>query len=361
MDSQTQALLGAVTAQLGFRQRIGRDATLVAAAAAYSPDLDSYLAPLAQAFGHSDPFARIILHRSVTHSLIVVPVIALLFAWPWWRIRCRRARLDPGNAQPPASFGLLYLCCFVAVLTHAPLDWCTSYGTQILLPFTNTRYGIDAVGIMDFIYTPLLVVTLMTCWRVRRGKANRRRWATAWIGLAGLVLSIGYLAAGRVAHDWAVAKARAQVGDRTIVSANAYPMIGTILLWRTVVETREEWIVMRQHVFADPSATPRTERVAKPPPNPWIEAAGRTRAYEVQRWFTSGCFRVAYREEDGRHIVELHDMRFSLSTTYTESLWPVRITFTHPDRPPKVERLRMHRNVNIGYFARRLWTDIWNP
>ena len=40
MDTITQGLLGAVTAQLGFRQRIGRETTWVAAAAGIMPDLD---------------------------------------------------------------------------------------------------------------------------------------------------------------------------------------------------------------------------------------------------------------------------------------------------------------------------------
>ena len=40
MDPLTQGLLGAATAQFGFRQKIGRDATWMAFLAAMAPDLD---------------------------------------------------------------------------------------------------------------------------------------------------------------------------------------------------------------------------------------------------------------------------------------------------------------------------------
>ena len=66
MDTITQGLLGAVTAQLGFRQRIGRDATWVAAAAAVVPDLDIFIVPLMSMTGMEvDSLAQLRYHRGL--------------------------------------------------------------------------------------------------------------------------------------------------------------------------------------------------------------------------------------------------------------------------------------------------------
>ena len=51
MDTITQGLLGAATAQLGFRRKLGRGATWAAALTAMLPDLDIFAAPLMRAVG----------------------------------------------------------------------------------------------------------------------------------------------------------------------------------------------------------------------------------------------------------------------------------------------------------------------
>jgi len=156
MDSLTRGLLGGVVAQTGFRQRIGRDATWVAALAAYSADLDILIpSVMTPAGAYVDGFADLVVHRGLSHSLLGVPVLAALFAVPWWWIRRYRALRDEEHADGRAApFWLLYACCFAAAPTHPLLDWCTSYGTQLFAPFTRTRYAADCVGIIDMIYTP---------------------------------------------------------------------------------------------------------------------------------------------------------------------------------------------------------------
>ena len=200
MDSITQAMLGAVTAQLGFRQRIGRDASWVAALAAYSPDVDSFVAPLARHMGYDvGDMSGMVFHRGLGHSLMMVPVIALIFAALWWFIRRKLLRKNTQDNRHPPTFRLLYACTFVAVLSHPLLDLLTSYGIQLFAPITSGRYAIDTVAIIDVFYSSILIITLVACYVVRKVSRPARRTALI-IGWAGFLLSCGYLAAGRATH-----------------------------------------------------------------------------------------------------------------------------------------------------------------
>ncbi|MFW5841631.1 MAG: metal-dependent hydrolase, partial [Planctomycetota bacterium] len=330
MDSVTQALLGATAAQVGFRQKIGRDATWVAAAAAYAPDLDIFVPRIAGWLGHVDPFMSLTTHRALTHSLLMIPAIALLFAAGWalargaWR-KFRLRKLPPSrpaDRPPPTSFGWLLACCLVAVATHAPLDWMTSYGTQLLAPITNQRYALHAVGVIDLIYTPILILTLLACWLVRRWRSESKRITIA-IGAAGLVLSSAYLAAGLGLRFRAIDKALALHQPDEVISVEAYPTIGTILLWRTVIETDEAWIVTRiHHLDNNP---PRFSVLAKAPYRPQLDLARQTYAYQVYNWFAADKLRVEYDRAGDATIVRFHDMRYSAGSDSGQSLWPLEV------------------------------------
>ncbi|MFP4433805.1 MAG: metal-dependent hydrolase [Phycisphaerae bacterium] len=366
MDSPTQALLGAATAQLGFRQRIGRDASWVAAFTAYAPDLDSFIAPVMGSMGYQDPFASMLYHRWITHSLLVIPLTALLFALPWYLGRRiyngyhRKRGNDPGSAP----LWMLFLCCLVAAATHAPLDWCTSYGTQLLSPITNARYAIDVVAIVDIIYTPILIATLVTCWIVRRGRKNLHKKATVIIAIVGLALSTGYLCAGRLMHNRAIETALAELNfsDNDVQRVKAYPMIGSIFLWQAVLETEDEWIIVRVHHLADPADDRLTTRFDKVPENEYIRQARDTRGYRIYNWFADDQIRWEYeRGSDGSHVVTMHDMRYAFYTNDGRSLWPVRVTFAPDGGEPTVERLRGRGGGDMRDFVARIWADLTNP
>jgi inner membrane protein len=366
MDSPTQALLGAATAQLGFRQRLGRDASWVAAFCAYSPDLDSFIAPTLGSLGYNDPFASMLYHRWITHSLLVIPLTALLFAVPWWvgRRIYNGYHRKRGNEPPSAPFGLLFLCCLVAAATHAPLDWCTSYGTQLLSPITDARYAIDVVAIVDIIYTPLLIATLVTCWIVRRGRKNLHKRATVIIAAVGLIVTTGYLCTGRVMHDRAIGEALAEIGRSRdqVQRVEAYPMIGSIFLWQGVIETDEEWIIVRVHHLADPSEERLTRRLEKTPENQYVRRARETRGYRLYNWFADDQIRWVYhRAGDGSHVVTMHDMRYAFYTNGGKSLWPVRVTFPRDGGEPVVERLHGRGGGDMRDFIARIWADLTNP
>jgi len=372
MDTLTHGLLGAVTAQLGFRQRIGRDATWVAAGAAVLPDLDIFISPVLSLSGAEvDDFTYATVHRGLSHSLLIAPVLSAVVAFGWWWFRRRVAagnrRNPPGLPGPEthssprfASFRLLFACIFVTVVSHVLLDWTTSYGTLLFSPLSNARLTLDAMPILDMIYTPLLILTLAACYWVRKITPRRAVATTLVIGWVGFLLGVGYIGAGRMMHDKAVNRALRLVDRSRVRRADAFPAIGTIFLWRVIVETDDAWLAARVHLFANPGPI-RASRVPKAPADPWLDKARQLPQVRVFNWFAMGRVRAEVRCLDGRHIVEFHDVRYGLSPESLESLWPLRVTYDQAGQLVRVERVFYHGRGGFPRLIKQMWQDIWNP
>jgi inner membrane protein len=363
MDTITQGLLGAASAQCGFRQKIGRDATWAAFVAGVLPDVDIFFARVAHWLGNGQHLDGLRYHRGFTHSLIAIPVLALLAAGLWWGLRRFRLRRNWVLTRGNIRFRWLYACCFVAVGTHALLDACTSYGTQLLWPFSTTRLAWDCVPIIDLIYTPLLILTLLLCyvarklWRRNPARANR---VSLVIGILGMVLSTAYLAAGRVCHDIAKYRGMEKVGDQQIDSAEAYPMIGTIFLWRVVIQTPNDWYTLRVHLLGDKERV-EMNRVAKLHPEPpVVQQARQSEVYKLFDWFARGQLRPAVHKEGQTTVVEFHDMRYGWQTASLDGAWFLRYQFT-PGTPTRVDVARPHPRQGWGNAFEEHWRDLWNP
>ena len=354
MDSITQGLLGGAIAQLGFRQRIGRDATWVAAGAAVLPDLDILIAPLMGALGVDlGPMGRVVVHRSYSHALLMAPLIALPVALAWWALRRRRA-------ARATSFWLLYALVVLAVMSQPLLDVCTSYGTQVLLPFDRHRYALDAVPIVDIFYTPALILTLLASYLLRRRLGEQRaRRATLVVGWAGVLLTTAYIGAGRLAHDAVIERGRAALAGERIERIEAYPMIPTILVWRVVARVPDGWVAARIHLLG---GTERRGRV-KDAGGPWVARARALPEARTFRWFTGGMVRYSVSDAPGGgRVVELHDMRYAMRPEGTDALWKLRIRLGPAGQAREVtfDHIRDRRG-DMGAYVGRIWRDTWQP
>jgi inner membrane protein len=92
-----------------------------------------------------DRLAFIRYHRGFTHSLVAVPLFALAGAL------LGRALGGPRWLKP------LFLIGIAVLLSHLLLDLATSYGTQILSPFSRRRFSLDWIFIIDPYFTTLLL------------------------------------------------------------------------------------------------------------------------------------------------------------------------------------------------------------
>ena len=130
-------------------------AALAGAIFAVLPDVDYF-------FIYWDRLAFIRYHRGFTHSLVAVPLFALAGAL--------LGRVLGG----PRWFRPLFILGIVVLLSHLLLDLATSYGTQLLSPFSRRRFSLDWIFIIDPYFTALLLAGVIAAlafplWGPRAG------------------------------------------------------------------------------------------------------------------------------------------------------------------------------------------------
>ncbi len=139
MDPLTHLVSGGLVSRIAKPKNDSSLLLWLCVASSIASDVDFLVA----IFG---PEANLAYHRGITHSVIGGLFIALLLTLIFW-IRRRSFRFLVGF-----SFS-----CFLVFL-HIFLDFVTSYGTQILAPFSRHRFALDSVFIID----PILVLSALT-------------------------------------------------------------------------------------------------------------------------------------------------------------------------------------------------------
>ncbi len=316
MDTATQVLLGVATSEVGFRRRLGRPANWLAAASALLPDLDYLLRPI------DGEWSFISIHRGHSHSFAFCLIAAFPLAWLF-----RRA------FKSDKSYWLFWGCSLAALVSHPLLDLCTSYGTRVLLPLSGRWFAWDIVGIIDAVYTGLLAGALVACVLARR---RGRPVLGHWIAAGGLVLSTAYLGLGAYCHARAIVVMRAaaeEAGERA-VRVEAFPMIGTVAVWRAVAETEDAFLVGK--VCLPGEATPRLTRLPKAEGGLIPRALSHERVRQFSA-FARGLIRPI--QVDAR-TVEFDDMRYGFPADSPRSIWGVRVEFSEDGETTRARVVR---------------------
>ncbi len=338
MDTVTQMLLGATVAQAGFRRRLGRRAIVAGAVIGLLPDLD------VAAGWIGGPFANWVHHRGLTHSLLFGPLAGLLLGWLIWRWHRRRHGPDGPWSGPdalPAWCGLALL----SFMTHPIIDIFTSYGTQWLYPLTDFRFAVNAMPIIDPIYS------LALAGAVAVGLATRRRIALARGLAAGALYFITVYTLGAWAINGHVeAVARAQVGPQ--VTVTAYPTLFQPVLRRVVAETGDAVLVGFHSALSDrPIQWERFPRTNSPA----IQAVAATPEAGIFRWFAMD--KLLWQETPlpgGGTMVQALDYRYGLPGA-PPGLWGIRATVTAAGTlAGPVESFQTPRDTSAA-----AWSNFW--
>jgi len=179
MDPITHALSGAVAArafvpvsQDDGPSRVTRWAVILGS---IFPDIDVVGKPFV-----AHDFSTICFHRSVTHSLVCLPLWAVLFAFgaAWF---CRRRGIAaPGRAAIGVAFG-------AGIALHILFDCITSFGTMAFSPLSWRRIQWDWTFILDLSLTGVLLFFLLLSWVAERAEHRARRAAVMFALMAVLV------------------------------------------------------------------------------------------------------------------------------------------------------------------------------
>ncbi len=172
MDSLTQIVLGAAVGEVVLGKKIGNRAIFWGAVAGTIPDLDVLLNLIV-----SDKMTAMLMHRAFSHSFLFAFLMAPIFGYLLSKI-FKRSK---------ATFRDWTLLFFWGLLTHILLDVQTTYGTQLLWPFTN-RFAIGNIFVADPLYTVPFLLFVITVMFFKRSNPKRAK-----INKIGLYISTGYL------------------------------------------------------------------------------------------------------------------------------------------------------------------------
>ena len=327
MDPVSQGVVGAAAAQSVSIKSI-RAAGIVGLLSGMAPDLDVLLQSA------DDPLLFLEYHRQFTHALVFIPFGGFICALLTYRLYARRY----------LSFAQTYSACTIGYATHGLLDACTSYGTQLLWPFSTTRIAWHNISIIDPLFTIPIVIGVIAA-----AIYNKRR-----VSIAVLIWACVYLAVGMIQREraeiavTALAERRGHVATRI----EAKPSFANLLVWKVIYQAGEYYYVDALRLSTRVQHIPgvRVPVLNLQRDFPWLAGnSQQARDVELFRWFSAGY--LAKSSSDSDTII---DMRYSILPHRADGLWGIRL------------KENAGPNAHVGYRVmravdpsiRQIFTDI---
>jgi membrane-bound metal-dependent hydrolase YbcI (DUF457 family) len=178
MDTITHGIAGALISKAVFG---GRDlfpptamgkrrlTTWALTLGAIFPDADVF-----RDFFSSNPMLMITWHRSITHSVLCLPIWSVILAALTGAI----ARWRKWEAPSFVTLTGLYAA---GILSHIFLDLVTTFGTMIWSPLDWARPAWDLIFIVDFTFTAILLIPQLLAWTFEDPKHIRGRGMLLWL------------------------------------------------------------------------------------------------------------------------------------------------------------------------------------
>jgi len=369
MDTITHGIAGALISKAAFgggdllppyamnKKRLVTWALLVGAV---FPDSD-----VLREFFSANPLLVITWHRSITHSLLLLPLWSVILGtltgavarWRKW--------------EAPSFLGLTGLYA-VGILSHILLDLATTYGTMIWSPLEWSRPAWDILFIVDFTFTGILLIPQWMAWTYEERERTRWRAVFLWAAFtptpllisrialavgapisnaavllatllisvlfllpalrgwgfrvpyvawnrAGLALALAYLLAATMAHRAAFARVEKFSDEQNleVQAIGALPLPPSIWHWDGLVRAPRGVYEIRIDLsdgLLEANGGPEGEVITRTYypdalPNEYIEVARQLPEVQKVLWFAR--FPVTrFHKEGGDAIVEFSDLRF---------------------------------------------------
>ncbi|MEH0759977.1 metal-dependent hydrolase [Vibrio sp. 16] len=301
MDPLTQGLIGA-----SLPQFVGKKQHVIVAGAlgmlsGMAPDLDVLIR------SSQDPLLYLQYHRQFSHSLLFIPIGSLLCAVVLYPLFAKRFGL---------SFGQSWLYCALGFSTHALLDACTSYGTQLFWPLSQQRVAWSNVSVVDPMFTlPVLILVALAVWR--RSPVFARAafvWALVYLSLGGIQKQRVEKAA------WQLATER----QHTPIRLAAKPSFANLLLWKVVYETDDEFYVdaIRVGFSTKVYQGESVQKLDIARDFSWLDMSSQ-QAIDIGRFahFSNGYLAV-----DPNNSMRIMDVRYSIVPNQINPLWSIQLS-----------------------------------
>ena len=298
MDSLTQIVLGAAAGEVVLGKKAGNRAMIWGAIGGTIPDLDVFVPGLTD-------IQELTVHRGFTHSFLFSLLAPLVFAYLlrlFYRHDLHKHRLfkiilkvlstvllglllflfvqvfsicsayvnwlaliiciglfglyfyriwykkSIDDNFEEVSFKDWYLLFFLAFVTHILLDTCTSYGTQLFLPFSNYRAAFNNISVADPFYTlPFLLFVVVASWFSRKN-VWRTRFNYLAIVVSSLYMTYTFYNKSKITKEF---QTELQARNINYQRSAVFPTILNNWLWHCVAEADEIFYQTSVSVFDD--------------------------------------------------------------------------------------------------------------
>jgi len=175
-----------------------------------APDLD-----IVYALG--GPATYLLNHRGATHSLLLLPLWAVVVAWLLAKL-----------LREPRGWRALYGVAAMAIGLHIAGDLITGYGTQLLWPLSDWRPALGTTFVIDLWFSGILVAGLLASAVLAKTKTP---------AVVAAVLLAGYVGFQYLERQKALEFGREYAASRGLVGAQvtAYPRPVSPFNWTVLV------------------------------------------------------------------------------------------------------------------------------
>ncbi|MDR9415865.1 MAG: metal-dependent hydrolase [Gracilimonas sp.] len=302
MDPVTHGLIGATASQSFANKRAFRAAAFTGFASALLADLDVFLSSA------SDPLLNLELHRQFTHSLVFIPVGALIATLLLWWFMKKYLTLKE-----------IYFYSLAGYATAGITDVFTSYGVLLFWPFTDARVSFNLISVFDPLFT--LVIIVFTGLAFYKRKQFYIWFALGWMFL---YLLFGFSQQRKAKQ---VAQHIALENNQEIQEIIVKPTIANQILWsiRFVSENELYSYGVRLVPFAEPTIYKGEQATLFRWRDEFSHLKGTTVYKDIERFS---------RLSDGMIILHpdhddvIGDGRYSMLPTNISPLWGIEVDTT---------------------------------
>lgn len=304
MDPVTHGLIGATAAQTFAAREKLRSAAVTGFIGALIADLDVLI------INPEDPLLNLEMHRHFSHSLVFIPIGALITAiLLWWFVR------------KWLTIKETYLFALAGYATAGLTDAFTSYGVKLLWPIVDERYSWNLLSVFDPLFTLGILVGVGLIYYKKNQFLSWIPWS--WITLYLILASGQYERAENIGQR--IATQQNHIARDIVIK----PTIANQWLWSIRYQSRNT--IFTYGVRITPFSETKIYRGESAPLLDWQQEFSdyeATTLYNDIRRFSnlSGGYLIRHPKFDN----VIGDGRYAMLPTSVSPLWGIEIDTASP-------------------------------